>query len=78
MPIYSFHCARCDEEFESLVSSGGEAPACPACGSTGADRLPASPSIGGRLKSTVQRARTLAAKEGHFSNYSKSELKGKL
>ncbi|GEO82057.1 FmdB family zinc ribbon protein [Pararhodospirillum oryzae] len=79
MPIYTFHCLRCNEEFQSLVSSSaGEAPACPACGASGAERLPAAPAIGGRGKAALSSARAQAAKEGHFSNYSKSELKGKF
>jgi len=78
MPIYSFHCPRCGAEFESLTSSSSPAPACPACGAAEAERLPATPSIGGRTKSALQNARSQAAKEGHFSNYSTSELKGKL
>ena len=79
MPIYSFQCGRCGEAFESLVSSStSPAPVCPACGAEDVARLPASPAIGGRLKSALQGVRSQAAKEGHFSNYSKSELKGKL
>lgn len=79
MPFYSFHCSRCSEDFEALMSiSATELPACPACGTTEVERLPSAPAIGGRTKSLTQQARSMAAKEGHFSNYSKSELKGKV
>ena len=58
--------------------SATDLPACPACGATQVERLPSAPAIGGRTKSLTQQARSMAAKEGHFSNYSKSELKGKI
>jgi putative FmdB family regulatory protein len=31
MPLYSYHCAGCDKEFELLVSSS-DTPDCPTCG----------------------------------------------
>jgi len=79
MPIYAYECARCGAAFETLVrSSNTEAPACPACGAAEAKRLLSAPTIGGGVKAATQRARAAAAKEGHFSNYKSSELKGKL
>jgi len=77
MPIFSFQCSKCGEEFEALLRSG-ESASCPACASTEVDRQVSSPAIGGRVKAAIGRARQQAAKEGHFSNYSSSELKGKL
>ena len=38
MPIHDFKCRACGEEFEELVR-GDDAPACPACGEGGAERL---------------------------------------
>jgi len=77
MPIFSFRCSKCGAEFESLLRSG-ESAACPSCASTEVERQMSAPVIGGYTKSVVSRARQQAAKEGHFSNYSASELKGKL
>jgi putative FmdB family regulatory protein len=31
MPLYQYHCRRCDRQFEEFVL-GGETPACPRCG----------------------------------------------
>lgn len=79
MPLYSFHCPGCEAEFDAqLDSSDAPAPPCPSCGGTSVSRMPAAPAIGGRLKSGLQAARKQAAKEGHFSNYSARETKGKL
>lgn len=33
MPIYEFHCEKCEHEFEILTRSG-ETPECPECHST--------------------------------------------
>ena len=33
MPLFSYHCAGCTIEFETLVI-GEETPECPSCGST--------------------------------------------
>lgn len=30
MPLYSFHCAKCDDDFETLARFD-ETPACPSC-----------------------------------------------
>lgn len=38
MPLYGFHCERCDEEFESLVRHDEKA-ACPSCKSKKVSRL---------------------------------------
>lgn len=77
MPLFSYRCAKCEDEFEQLVRSS-DTPACPACGSTDLERLVSAIAPGGKLKGALQSARRQAASEGHFSNYSKSELKGKL
>jgi len=34
MPLYSFHCAKCDGDVELLIGFS-ETPVCPACGSNG-------------------------------------------
>jgi putative FmdB family regulatory protein len=74
--MYSFRCKKCEEEFETLVS-GSAPPTCPSCDSAELDRLLSAPAIGGKNAAGLARVRAQAAKEGHFSNYSKAELKGK-
>ena len=40
MPIYEYACPSCSERFEEwLWKSTDPAPACPACGSTGVERV---------------------------------------
>lgn len=74
MPLYSFRCQSCAAEFEALVSAA-ETPRCPACGVAGLDRLiSASVGVGGRSAGVLRNARAAAAKEGHLSNYKKSEI----
>ena len=31
MPLYEYHCTRCDDDFEVLVRSAGDKPKCPTC-----------------------------------------------
>src|SRR5260370_2043165 len=38
MPLYSFHCAKCDGDVERLIGFS-ETPVCPACGSKKLQRL---------------------------------------
>ncbi len=38
MPIYEYHCEKCNQDFERLVF-GDETPACSACDSTEVKRL---------------------------------------
>jgi putative FmdB family regulatory protein len=39
MPIYEYHCKKCDAGFEKLVSNSRvPAPACPTCGSKKVER----------------------------------------
>jgi putative FmdB family regulatory protein len=54
MPIYEFHCPKCDSNFEVLVLSSDEKVRCPECQCKGVDRLMsgfAHKSEGGRLVS---------------------------
>jgi putative FmdB family regulatory protein len=39
MPMYEYACRSCDERFEELVRASAPAVACPACGSSDAERL---------------------------------------
>lgn len=74
MPFFSYRCTACGEEFETLVRSG-ETPECPKCRGTSLERLLAAPMVAGKTEAALQGIRARAAKEGHFSNYSRSELK---
>jgi len=39
MPIFEYECGACGRLFEELVMSSSQKVACPACGSTGIDKL---------------------------------------
>ena len=50
MPIYGYDCNDCGHEFDKLVRSAAEKPACPSCDSTDLTRqlsLIATPAKGG-------------------------------
>jgi putative FmdB family regulatory protein len=72
MPIYDFHCRRCDRTFELLVSIA-TVPACPECGSESMEKLPSLTAPHAKTAGLIARARAQAAREGHFSNYAASE-----
>ncbi|HSV29582.1 MAG TPA: zinc ribbon domain-containing protein [Candidatus Omnitrophota bacterium] len=78
MPLYSYRCKGCDHQFETLVM-GADTPSCPSCGGGELERLLSVTNAPndkiGEIKSLARRQ---AAREGHFSNYSRSETKGKL
>lgn len=49
MPLFEYHCAPCDTDFELLVRSS-ETPSCPDCGQFDIERLfsaPAAPVMNG-------------------------------
>lgn len=77
MPLFSYRCAACDHGFETLVR-GDEVPVCPACGSDNLQKQVARIAPEGKSKSVIQSGRAAAAKEGHFSNYGKTETRGKF
>lgn len=77
MPLFTYHCTACDDMFETLVR-GDDVPTCPKCGSTALERQVSAAALHGKTKAAISRARAQAASEGHFSNYSKSEMRGKL
>lgn len=75
MPLYSFHCAKCDGEFELLVGSS-DRPSCPTCNSRSLKRLVSHTAPEGKSRKLVKSARAQAAREGHLSNFSRSERRG--
>jgi putative FmdB family regulatory protein len=72
MPLYGYHCTKCDKEFELLIGSS-DVPECPACGSKKLDRLLSRVAPEGKSRSYAKTMRAAAAREGHLSNYSRSE-----
>jgi len=74
MPLYGFHCSDCDKDAELLVGFS-EKPKCPSCGSKKMQRQVSRVAAPGKSASLVKSARAQAAREGHFSNYSRAERK---
>jgi putative FmdB family regulatory protein len=72
MPLYDYRCTACRAEFELLVRAG-TVPACPHCGATRLERAVSRVAPAGKSAGIVAAGRRAAAKEGHFSNYSKAE-----
>jgi len=77
MPYYTYRCTGCDTTFETLVRSSDDVPACPQCGATALERQMGATAPAAKTPGMVSKARAQAAREGHFSNYSRSERKGK-
>lgn len=74
MPIFDYRCLACNRRFE-LLMRGSTVPVCPHCGSVNLDKCVTAPAAPGKSKDLIASARRQANKEGHFSNYSKSERK---
>jgi putative FmdB family regulatory protein len=72
MPIYDYRCEGCNKIFELLVKAS-TTPSCPACGSAQLEKLVSLPAAPGQTAEFISRARSQAAREGHFSNYKASE-----
>jgi putative FmdB family regulatory protein len=72
MPLYSYHCAACDKDFELLISSSDK-PACPTCDSQSLERLVSRTAPEGKSRRLLKSARAQAARAGHLSNFSRSE-----
>lgn len=73
MPIHDYRCNACGETFELLVRSNSVAQ-CKHCGSTTLERQVSLVAPQGSSRGIIQAARSAAAREGHFSNYSAAEL----
>lgn len=67
MPLYDYHCTKCQQDFELLVRAS-TVPTCPHCASTALERrlsLTAPPGTSAAI--------IAAARKGHFSNYSRAD-----
>lgn len=73
MPLYSYRCTACDHGFETLVRASDPPPVCPSCGAADPARQLSGIAAEGKSGALIQGARKMAAREGHFSNYSRSE-----
>ncbi len=73
MPLYDFHCSKCDKTYELMIKMSDTA-ACPECGGA-VEKLLSRPSAPGKSAGIIKNARAQAAREGHFSNYSAAEKK---
>jgi putative FmdB family regulatory protein len=76
MPLYNYRCTACAHAFETLVM-GGDVPVCPQCGSQALERQIGGLAPASKLAPIIKEGRAQAAREGHFSNYSKAELSKK-
>jgi putative FmdB family regulatory protein len=72
MPIHDYRCSACGQKFELLVL-GSIVPACKHCGSTALERQLALTAPQGTSRATIAAGRRAAAREGHFSHYSRAE-----
>ncbi len=72
MPIYDFRCLSCDRVFERIVRADA-LPDCPHCGATQVEKLLSMPAAPGKSAGIIASGRKQAAREGHFSHYSKAE-----
>jgi len=74
VPLYSYHCSNCDNEFEILVGVS-ETATCPACGSAKLEQMMSRIAPDQKTKSFLKAARAQAGREVHLSNFSAAERK---
>lgn len=72
MPIHDYRCSACGQQFELLVRSS-TVPTCPHCANTALDKLVSLTAPQGSSQAIIAAGRRAAAREGHFSHYSRSE-----
>ena len=70
MPIYDFHCPACNKTCELLVRYE-DTPNCPLCGGENLERKISGTSPPGTAKAKMKAGRAAAARQGHFSNFSR-------
>lgn len=64
VPIYEFHCDRCDHRFEEVVKAGTDSFLCPACGRERAERILSPPAATPKFVKSVAQNRRLEDKRG--------------
>jgi putative FmdB family regulatory protein len=72
MPLYSYHCAKCAKDIELLIGIS-ETPVCPDCGGKKLERLFSRTAPPAKSPGIIKAGRAQAAREGHLSNFSRSE-----
>ncbi len=72
MPIYDFRCSACGQAFELLVRSS-TVPQCPHCQSNAVQRQLSLTAAPGTSQAIIAAGRRAAAREGHFSHYSRAD-----
>ena len=72
MPIYDYECRQCRHELELVVLDTRDI-VCAHCGSTDLKQLLSPTAPPGKSATILQNARKVAAGEGHFSHYARSE-----
>jgi putative FmdB family regulatory protein len=72
MPLYGYHCKKCDQEVELLIDSATVA-ICPHCGSRRLERLMSRVAPPGRSRTYAKAMRAQAGREGHLSNFTGAE-----
>lgn len=72
MPLHDYRCQACGRQFELLVRSS-TVPACPHCAGTALEKLLSLTAPQGSSQAIVAAGRRAAAREGHFSHYSRAE-----
>lgn len=76
MPIYDYRCSQCGLAFELLVRASS-VPACPGCGGAQLEKQLSLTAPQGQSAALLAKARSQAAREGHFSHYPASERPGR-
>lgn len=72
MPLHDYRCQACGRQFELLVRSS-TVPACPHCAGTALEKLISLTAPPGSSQAVIAAGRRAAAREGHFSHYSRAE-----
>jgi putative FmdB family regulatory protein len=72
MPLYDYRCTACEKEFELLVRSSS-VPTCPHCAGTALERQVSLTAPQGTSRAVIASGRRAAAREGHFSHYSRAD-----
>jgi putative FmdB family regulatory protein len=72
MPLHDYRCQACGRQFELLVRSS-TVPACPHCAATTLEKLVSLTAPQGSSQALIAAGRRAAAREGHFSHYSRAE-----